>query len=356
MKRKVRIGLTISIVIVVLVLLTSPRIRQLLPGSGSGRTIADRDQRLPVSAIVVKPELVSNKILATGTVLANEEVDLRSETYGKIERILFSEGSKVRKGDILIKIDDSELKAQLAKLESQKKVAQEKERRRKQLFEKQSISPEEYEMALNELNAINAEIQLVGAKIMKTEIRAPFDGLIGLRYVSEGSYVDPTIKIASLQNIMNVKVDFAIPEKYVHVVKKGQSVSFSLSGQKMNFTGKIYAIEPKIDPVTRNVLIRALSQNENGRILPGAFAEVELVIEQIDDALMIPTQALVPDLQGQKVFVFRSGVAQESRVEIGLRTETKIQVTQGIQPNDTVLTSGLLQVIPGTPVKLSEVQ
>ncbi len=356
MKKNVRTGAIIIVAIVVLAFLGSPRLRQLLPWSGDPRAGAVRDPRLAVAAVVVKPQQVSNKVRATGTILADEEVELRSEISGKVEKIYFSEGTRVRRGDLLVKIDDSELQAQREKLESQVNLAQDKERRRRLLYEKQSISPEDYEIALNELNAIRAELQLVQARIQKTEIRAPFDGLIGLRYVSEGSYVSSTTRIASLQNVRKVKIDFSIPERYVRSVRKGQTVLFNVAGQDEKFEGKILAIEPKIDPATRSILLRAISANDRGLIVPGGFAEMELVLETFPDALMVPTQALVPDDQGQKVYLYRGGVAEEARVETGLRTETEVQVTSGIATQDTVLTSGLLQVVSGTPLKLTEVR
>ncbi len=355
MRLNLRTSTIIGGAVLLLLLAASPRVRKLLPGMDGDHGATERDLRLPVSAIVIKPETIAHRVLATGTVLANEEVDLRSEASGKIERIFFSEGSRVKKGDVLLKINDSELQAQKTKAESQRRLAQDKERRRKQLVEKQGISPEDYESALNELNGLNAEIQLIQARIEKTELKAPFDGIIGLRYVSEGSYVDPTIRIANLQNLQNVKLDFAVPEKYVSAVRKGQSVYFRVSGRNERFEGTILAVEPKIDQVTRNVLLRAICANSQGRIMPGAFAEVELVLEQVEGAVMVPTQALVPDLEGQKVYVCRGGVAQEVRVQIGLRTESKVQVTQGLAPGDTLLTTGLLQVVGGSPLKLVEV-
>lgn len=355
MKRKIRTSTIIVGAVILVVLAASPRFRKLLPGVNGEKVASERDVRLPVSAIVIKPETLVNKVLATGTILANEEVELRSETTGKIEKIFFSEGGRVKRGDLLIKVNDSELQAQRMRAESALQVAREKERRRKQLFEKQGISPEDYESARNELNGILASVRLIDAQIRKTELRAPFDGIIGLRYVSEGSYVDPTIRIANLQNLQRVKLDFAVPEKYVSSVRPGQSVYFRVSGKDERFEGTILAVEPKIDPVTRNVLLRAMSENTRGRIMPGAFAEVELVLEQVQGAVMVPTQALVPDLAGQKVYICRDGVAQEVRVQIGLRTESKVQVTQGLNAGDTLLTTGLLQVVGGSPLKLVEV-
>jgi len=356
MKKKTRIGVMILGALLLVFLLSSPRVRQLLPGVGGAASSGPADNRLPVSGVVARPQRLDDKVRATGTVLADEEVELRSEISGKVEKILFREGSVVRKGDVLVKIDDSELQAQLLKLDSELKLAAEKERRRRLLFEKQNISSEDYEITLNELNAVKAEYQLVEARIKKTELHAPFDGLIGLRFVSEGSYVSPTARIASLQNVRRVKIDFSVPERYVNQVRRGQVIVFRLAGQGTQFEGRIFAIEPKIDPVTRSVLLRAESSNERGLIVPGAFAEVELILQTYPDAILIPTEAIVPDNDGQKVYLARAGAAQESRVEIGIRNESIVQITKGVAPGDTVLVSGLLQVVTGSPLKLLEVR
>ena len=356
MKPRLRTWVLVGISVVAVILLTSPRVRNLLSGGPRPGEAGPADNRLPVTAVVVRPEKVVDRIFSSGTVLANEEVDLRSEIAGKVTQILFREGTRVRKGDLLLKIDDSELQAQLLKQESQQKLAQDKENRRRQLLERGNISPEDYDIALNELNAIRAEAQLIEAKIKKTELRAPFNGIIGLRFVSEGSYVSPDTRIASLQNITTVKIDFSVPERYARDLRPGAEISFRLSGNPASFRGAIYAIEPKIDPTTRTVLLRARCPNPGERIMPGAFAEVELSLKEIPDALMIPTEALVPDLQGQKVFLARGGAADQSRVETGLRTEKLIQVTSGLRPGDTVITSGILQLAPGMPVALTGVR
>jgi len=341
---------------VLLLTLSSPRLRGLLGGSADSAPGNGGDQRLPVTAVVLRPETVADRIFATGTILADEEVELRSETSGKVIRIDFREGARVRKGEVLVKIDDSELQAQLLKLDSQRKLAEDKERRRRQLLERQNISPEDYDIALNELNAIKAEVQLIEAKIAKTEIRAPFDGVIGLRFVSAGSYVSSETRIASLQNVSAVKIDFSVPERFARDLARGQEISFRLTGQNERFSGAIYAIEPKIDPATRTVLLRARCPNLRGTIMAGAFAEVELTLRVIPDALMAPTEALVPDLQGQKLFICRNGIADQRRVETGLRTDRSIQITSGLAPYDTVITSGILQLAPGLPVLLTSVR
>jgi len=338
--------------LIVLLLIVSPKLSifsgQDAPSASSASTM---DLRLPVSVRVVRPERVEEKIRSTGTVLANEEVALRSEIAGIIRQIHFKEGGRVRKGDLLVKIDDAELRAQLRKLESQERLAKDIEARRRTLYESKLISAEEYDRAQIELASITADIALTRARIEKTEIRAPFDGVIGLRYVSEGSYVTSTTHIATLQNLSSVKIDFSIPERYVNQVRTGQKIQFRVTGMEGISSGEIYAVEPKIDPTTRTVLLRALSANNDGTLLPGAFAEIEVILRQTDDALMVPTEALVPQLNSQIVFCIQDGAAQPRTVATGIRTERLIQITSGLQPGDSVITSGILQLRPGTPVR-----
>ena len=211
MKKNLRTVLLILAAAAILILLSSPRFRQLFSGPATDESSPAAEVRLPVEAIVVRPEALSNKVLTTGTILANEEVELRSEVSGTIQQIAFSEGRRVRKGELLVKIDDSELRAQLKRLESERELAADKERRRRELYNKQNISPEDYQVVLNELNAVQADVELYEARIAKTEIRAPFDGSVGLRFVSEGSYVTPAIRIATLQDARKRKSRFCCP-------------------------------------------------------------------------------------------------------------------------------------------------
>jgi membrane fusion protein (multidrug efflux system) len=355
MKTKTRVLIVVGILLL-LAILASPRLKLFSPSAAAPGGSGQRDVRLPVTGIVLRPELLINSIRATGTILANEEVELRSEIAGKIDRIVFHEGSVVKKGDLLVKINSDEIQAQLQKLESQVKLAEDKERRRRLLFDKQNISPEDYEITMNELNSIKAELKYNQARLEKTELRAPFPGLIGLRYVSEGSYVSSATRIASLQNLEQVKVDFTVPERYAQTVKVGQSIRFTRAGSDEVYAGKIFAIEPKIDPQTRTLQVRALSRNVGGRLLPGGFAEVVLELEHFDAALLVPSQAIVPELGGQKVFILRSGKAEQAQVRIGVRTETRVQILSGVSAGDTVITTGLLQIAPGLPVQLTSVE
>lgn len=352
--KKLRNTLLAVVGVVLVVLLTSPRIRIFSSDDAADAPASAESQLLPVSVFIIQPERIDNRIRTTGTVLANEEVEIRSEVSGKIEQIDFREGSRVNKGKLLVKINDDELQAQLKKLQAQLQMAKDVADRRRQLFENKNISPEDYERTVLEVNSIDADIQLAQARIEKTELRAPFDGVVGLRYVSEGSIVSPTTRIALLQDVRRVKVDFSIPEKYSNAVRIGDPISFQREGSDHTYRGSVYATEPKIDPVTRTLLIRAIADNDDRKMMPGAFAEVELVLSAIDKALVIPTQALVPELEGQKVFLYRGGIVTPQQVETGMRSDRSIQITKGLSPSDTVITSGLLQIQPGMTVEISD--
>lgn len=310
---------------------------------------------VPVRVNIVNEGELVDKIYASGTILANEEVVLKSEISGKIIKIYFKEGSSVNKGDLLLKINDSELQAQLLKANYRKKLAEEKEYRYRAMLGKDAVSKEEYDGILNELNTINADIQLIKAQIDKTEIRAPFNGKIGLKSVSEGSYLSPNVEIANLQDINRVKIDFSIPEKYSGIIKAGSQITFTIQGSNNTFNGSIYAVEPKINPETRTLQVRAISNNFKSEIYPGSFAEIEVALKEYGNAILIPTEAVVPDVQGQKVFLYNKGKAVPVSIETGIRKEGMVQVIKGIQRGDTLITSGIMQIRPGVPVKISEV-
>lgn len=310
----------------------------------------------PVKAYVVKGELLEEKINAVGSVIANEEVDLKCETSGKITGIYFQEGSLVSKGQLLLQLNDDELRAELKRAEIQKDLLEKKKERDEQLLRRQGISQEEFESLTAQLDAQNATIEAIKSQIAKTRLLAPFSGQIGLRYVSEGSYVTPAVRIANLIDLSSVKVDFSVPEKYMGVIKKGMKIIFTVAGGTKEYSGTIYAIEPKVEAATRTIQIRAVCDNRDREILPGAFASVKIVLSKTNDALLIPTQAIIPEMDTKKVFLIKNGKATPVTVKTGIRTESKIQILEGISLGDTVITTGLLQIKPGAPVKPTEVE
>ena len=350
-RKRIFLGLAI---VAVLLIAAFPKLKPAFEASQPTGS-SGGDTRTPVKAHIVQSETLDDKILTTGTLVANEEVELRSEVSGKIVKIYFIEGGKVEKGEILVKINDAEMQAQLARELSRKELAEKAEQRQRQLIERSLISQEAYDASKNELNSVNASIQLIQAQIERTEIYAPFDGVIGLKYVSEGSYISPTTRIANLQNTSPIKIDFSIPEKYSTQVKKNMPIIFRVQGLGKNYNGTVYAIEPKIDQATRTLLLRATSPNPDGVLFSGSFAEVELIIQRITNALTIPSEALIPDISGQRVFVYKNGIAESQLVETGIRTSDAIQILTGIAPGDTVITTGILQIRSGSPILVSEI-
>ncbi len=252
-----------------------------------------------------------------------------------------------------MKLNDDELQAQKKRTESQLRLAELREARQRQLLAEKAASQEEYDVPLNELNTFKAQLEVLKAQIDRTEIRAPFRGKVGLRYVSEGSYVSPSTRITTLQSSTPIKLDFAIPEKYASQVRVGDKVFFRVQSSSTTFEANVYAIEPRIDLNTRTLQLRAIYPNKNGELIAGAFADVELVLQELNNALMIPSEALVPDLKGQKVFIIRNGKVAEQLVEIGLRTDREVQIVSGLNTGDTLLTTGVLQVRSGMTVSLN---
>lgn len=313
------------------------------------------DNRLSVQAVVIMPDSLQNVIRATGTAIANAEVELRSETSGLVTDLRFREGTSVSKGQILVKINDADLRAQRRQNELQLSLAKDSERRQKQLFERGAISQEDYDLALNRLNVIEAQLALIDAQLARTVIRAPFRGTIGLRYIDIGDYITPSTRISILQNIDSVKIDFSIPEQYATLVQRNDRINFRVAGNPTTFNGRIFAVEPRIDAASRSLPLRAIAPNPTKKILPGAFVEIEYVLEELYDALLVPTQALVPQLQGQIVYVIKAGKATQVQVNTGIRSSTKIQILDGIAQGDTVITTGILQLREGLPVRVTQI-
>lgn len=308
-----------------------------------------------VKAIVLKSEAMDHKIQITGTIFPNEEVELRSEISGRITGIFFKEGTNVSKGQLLVKINDRDFQAQLKKINLQIKLAEEDEYRKSKLVEVKGISQEEYDRAASLVQTLKADADLLESQIIKTEIRAPFNGVIGLRYISEGGFIAPTSLIATMQELNPVKIEFSVPEKYADIVKVGSKVVFTITGKDKKYMGTVYAASTKIDLNTRSLTVRAMAANPDKTLTPGAFVKIEFTLENIQEALLIPAEALIPEMGGQKVFVVKNDSARSYPVETGIRTEREVQITKGLSPSDTVIITGLLQVRDKSKVKVEEI-
>lgn len=330
---------------------------QLMPKENEELAEADAKPKggkkvLEVSARVVSPQLMTDEIPIIGRLVPDEEVQLSFETSGKITDIYFEEGSHVKKGDLLAKVNDSQLQAQLARLEAQVPLAQERVYRQSTLLQRDAVSKEALEIVKTELATLNADIEKTKAQIEQTELRAPFDGIIGLRQVSVGSYASPSTVIAKLTSVTPIKIEFSVPERYAGEVKKGTGLEFTVDGKLEAFKARVYATEASLDAETHTLLVRALYPNEERELLSGQYAGIRLKQKEIEDAIAIPAEAIVPEMGKSKVFVYKSGKAEPVEVITGIRTDSEIQILSGLQFGDTILTSGTLQLRKGSPVKI----
>jgi membrane fusion protein, multidrug efflux system len=303
---------------------------------------------------VAQPELMLNTVSGTGTILANERAEIRPEISGRIIQILFEEGATVQKNKLLIKMNDSDLQAQLKRNEAQGILLNSDEYQKSKLLEIKAISQDEYDAAKS-LQLVNeADKQLLQAQIAKTEIFAPFTGKIGLRTVSVGNYIASNTLIATIQQLDPVKVEFDVPEKYSSFIKPGLEVSFGTDGSDSTFMARVYALESSITAETRTLKVRALCSNPSNLLNPGSFARVNMILERFPDAIKVPSEAVLTVLAGNSVYLCKNGKAQLTPVTTGIRTDSEIQITQGVVAGDSLITTGLLQLSNGASVMVKK--
>jgi membrane fusion protein (multidrug efflux system) len=307
-----------------------------------------------VNTVVIAPTSLAETVSTTGELKANEEVELRSEAPGRIVGLYFQEGKEVAAGTLLVKINDADLQAEKKRAEVQRQLSAQREQRTRALLDEKTISQQVYDEAAGDLKTIDAELDLLDARIAKTAIHAPFAGRIGLRTVSEGSYVTSSSPIATLQDLDPIKIDFVAPEKYAGRLRMGSPVTITVAGIDHPVRGEVYAVEPRIDSNTRSVTLRARAPNPDRMLLPGAFAKVDMNLGQQEDAVMVPSIALVPGLESTTVFVVEDGKAMARAIQVGQRTEEQIQVLSGLRIGERVITSGVQQLRNGAPVAFSE--
>ena len=317
---------------------------------------ANRQQMvMNVDGYIVKPQPFAENIEVPGSIIANETTEIHPEVSGRIVRLNVAEGRYVSKGALLVKLYDADLQAQLKKLQVQLQIAKTNEERSAQLLNIQGISKADYDASLLNVNNINADIDIVRTEISRTEIRAPFSGMLGLKNISPGAYVTPTTIIAVINQTGQLKLDFTIPEKYTGKIKLGQVVNFSFENSDKNYTAKIIATESSVAENTRSLKVRSLVQTKDDKLLPGAFAKLQLSFEPDPNTIMIPTQAVIPQARVKKVIVYNNGIAQFNDVTTGVRDSARIQITDGLKAGDTVVLTGLLSIRPESKVKLTKI-
>lgn len=303
---------------------------------------------------VIQPELLLNTVSSTGTILANEKAEIRPEISGRIIKILFEEGAMVQKNKLLLKMNDSDLQAQLKRNEAQEMLLSSDEYQKRKLLEIKAISQDEYDAAKSQLMVNKADKQLLEAQIAKTEIYAPFSGKVGLRTVSVGNYIASNTLVATIQQLDPVKIEFDVPEKYSNFIHQGMDITFMIDASDSTFSANIYAVESSIDAETRTLKVRSLCSNPSNLLKPGAFARINMILERLPEALKIPSEAIVTIMDGNSVFICKNGKAIAVPVTAGIRTDSEIQITKGIATGDSLIITGLLQLSNGAPVMVKQ--
>ena len=312
-----------------------------------------QSKALNVRAVVLSQQGLTDGIFVSGSLVPDEEVNLSFESSGKITDIFFKEGTHVEKGELLAKINDAPLQADLRKKQAQVKLMQDRLFRAKALLEKEAVSKEAFQEAEANLAALEAEIEGVEAQIEQTELRAPFSGIIGLRQVSVGAYATTTTEVATLTKTAPLKVEFNVPERYAGMLPEGTELTFTAEGDLTTRNAKVYASDSRVDPETRTFAIRAIYPNADGKLIPGRYVNVNLVTQRFDNTLAVPSEAIVSEMGIDKVFVCKNGKAQPAEIAKGLRTDAMVQVLRGLVPGDTVITSGTMQLRSGQNVVVS---
>lgn len=332
----------------------APATTNSMPGKGGGGGGGGGGAPFAVMVMVAEEELISNEIFSTGTLVPNEQVDLRSEASGIIKALYIKEGTLVNKGQIIAKIKDDDIRARLKKVGFEEELAKQIEARQKKLLDINAISKEEYDIAVNKINTLSADKDALLVSLAQTEVRAPFSGRIGLKNISVGAYVTPSTTITNLVQTNPIKIDFSIPEKYNNNLSVGRTVKVSTDDNlRLEREATITAIDPIVDETLRSIKLRATLQNANGILKPGMFVRVNVPLGT-NKSIMVPTDALIPFAGGKKLFIMNNGKAKETEVTSGLRTDKRLEIIQGINKGDTIVISGLMNIKDGQTLTIKK--
>ncbi len=306
-----------------------------------------------VDVIIADYQNIENKVEVNGLVLANESVEIHPEISGRLVFLNMPDGAIVKEGNILAKINDADLQAQLLKSNTQLSLAVKNEERLNKLLQINGVNQADYDVALNAVNNIKADIEIVKAQIEKTIIKAPFTGMLGLRMVSPGAYVTPQLVMASLQQTNQLKIDFNVPEMYSSLIQKGKSVR-AIADNNQEYMATIAAEESQVNASTGNIKVRAILQH--GNLKPGEFVKVQLDAGIGKQSIMVPTNAIIPDANSKKIIVVKDGKGEMVKIKTGLRNAYGVEVTDGLNPGDSIVVTGVLFVKSGKPVKIRSVK
>ena len=363
MTRKTKIALVAVIILIIAGMALYPYIKKnYFSTKEPDKNILDtrasqtgRNAPLSVTAQIIKNQNLDDVFRQTGTLIPDEEVDLSFETSGKITQIHFKEGTNVKKGTLLAKVNDNTLQAELKKLEAQVPLAQDRVYRQKALLAKDAVSQEAYESVNTELEKLHADIELVKARIAQTELRAPFDGVIGLRQVSEGTYATPATIISRLTKTVPLKIEFSVNQSQAGDITPGTNVKFTLDNDERVYDANIFAVESRLDGSTLTLRARALYPNPGGHLMPGRSVVIEVKLKEIKNAIVVPSLSTVAEMGRDIAYIYKDGRAQQVTITKGMRTESSIQVVNGLSVGDTLLTTGVMQLRDGLPVVINQI-
>lgn len=312
-------------------------------------------KELKADIYIVSPQTLSQDIEVAGSLLAAEEVELHPEVSGRVTEVFFKEGSNVNQGSVLLKLYDADLNARLQKLLVQLTTAEQTTERFAALLKINGVSQQEYDLNVLAVNNIKADINIIRTDISKTSIRAPFSGKIGITSITKGAYVSPQTVITSLRKLSQLKLEFTVPEKYAPTMVRGNMVRFTIENNPQTYTAKIIATENSIAEATRSLKVKAIVEKSNPLMIAGGFIKVQITLGKNDTALMIPTQAIIPQARGKQVVAIRNGLASLEKVGTGFRDATRVEITSGLKAGDTVLITGLLSAKQGSKVTFDKI-
>lgn len=307
-----------------------------------------------VDWMVAKTVELAEKITVSGTIKPAEETVLFSEISGRVIKINLPEGKTVKKGTLLVKFFDDDLQAQLQKAKAQLQLTKQTLGRQSELIKINGISQSDLDLTVLQMNTIKGDIDVLTAQIRKTEIIAPYDGVLGLRNISLGAVVSPSLPLATIREVQTLKIDFSVPEKYSQEVKVGSIIKFVVNDDDQEFDAKIIATEQGIDASTRNLKARAQIISSNSKLTPGAFASIQLRIKNTKHAIIVPSQSIIPQGNNKSLIICFQGKAKITKVKTGLRQTNGIEITEGITENDTIITTGVMFIKPDAVLKLKK--
>lgn len=318
--------------------------------------VSKRPNLVNADVFIVSAQNFTESYTASGTLLPNEELEIRPEVSGRVTAISFTEGAPVRKGQTLIQLDNADLQAQVRKLKVQRALQKTTASRQDELVKIGGIARQDLDATNTTIQGIDADLAGIEAQLRKLRIVAPFDGIAGLRQISPGAIVTPSTIITTLQQVQPLKLDFSIPEQYRDKLKQGSKISFTVKGSLDTNEAIILATDPAANPMTHTLTLRAKVPNADRKLTAGAFAHVYLPFGSNSNALMIPAQAIIPTTRDKQVAILNGGKVEMKTVITGVRTADKIEILQGISTGDTVITTGLMQVSPEKGIKIRKVE